>query len=163
MRRSLYNEQQLWLPLISIVPWLAVDPTNDVVDDPVLEPYFNHLAQDRLSEAGVEHLQPSINDEASIEWSENDTLRAHGGLLELSLSALTHTGNAAEKADILNWVFTDWIWDWKYSPEGSQITKTHAKKIPFSFLMCCEASGMDPEVIREYLMQRLKARQTTMH
>ncbi len=136
MRRSfsLYSDRQLWLPLITVVPVARFGPKKAWL--PV---YF-----------------PS-------EWSEDEILRAHGGLLELSLSALTQTGNADEKADVLNWVFTDWVWDWKYNPEGSQITKTHAKKIPFSFLMCCEASGMDPEVIREYLMQRLKARQTTMH
>lgn len=143
MRRSLYNERQLWLPLISMVPWLAPEPIDVVKGD------YN-------SNDFAEKSQPAFNANTRIEWSENDTLRAHGGLLELSLNALTLTGNSAEKADVLNWVFTDWMWDWTYSPEGSRVTKTHAKTIPFSFLMCCEASGMDPEVIREYLVQRLK-------
>ncbi len=79
-----------------------------------------------------------------IEWTKDDIIRLHGHLLEKSLHDLFDLRvSAATRADILEWML---------SPKD--------RSNAFSYLACCRLFGINPEEIRERVLERYRQRHT---
>lgn len=76
----------------------------------------------------------------------------HEACLKENLSFLASVDRkeevAYEKGEILQWIFT-----------VDQLGDVHVRHIPFSFHNCCLASGLDPEELRDRLLQTTLVRQ----
>lgn len=83
-----------------------------------------------------------VDQTEKFEWTDNDIVLMHAGLLEQSLHQLAdnRTGDATRK-DVLAWM---------NAPEEKV-------PLPFSFQLCCLFDGCDPEDVREralWIMRR---------
>lgn len=92
-------------------------------------------------------------DEAVEPWTNDGIARLMGVLLEESLAALAARGNAKQKQEILDWVFEADCFQRLPGQWRARFTNT----VPFSFAFCCKLAGMDPDVIRDFLRQRISA------
>lgn len=78
--------------------------------------------------------------DGTAHWIEDDILRLHGLLLEKSLHDLFDSrASAVTREDILEWIL---------SPRD--------KPNPFSYWACCRLFGLDPEEIRERVLERYR-------
>jgi len=74
-------------------------------------------------------------------WSDDDLVRLHRRLLQKSLRALFDSRVcAATRVEILDWL----------SPRECSNA--------FSYYACCALSGLDPEVIRDRVLERYRRR-----
>lgn len=82
---------------------------------------------------------------------ENFVFESHRACLETHLAYLDSQDQKPkvlrEKGYILQWVFCVDV-----------VNGVHQKKIPFSFLNCCIASGVEPDTLRGHLLQRENVR-----
>ena len=87
----------------------------------------------------------SIADYSEIPtWTEEDIIRLHGYLLEKSLHDLFDLrASAATRAEVLEWLL---------APAG--------RSNAFSFMACCRLFGINPEEIREQVLERYRQRHT---
>lgn len=77
-------------------------------------------------------------------WTEDDIIRLHGYLLEKSLHDLFDLrASAATRAEVLEWLL---------APLG--------RANAFSFLACCRLFGINPEEIREQVLERYRQHHT---
>lgn len=76
----------------------------------------------------------------AIEWTDGDILKLMDGLLVETLSVFNEDKTSMETVkDALNWVMSDDI-------------------LPFSFIVCCRAAGLDYEDVRQgvlYCLERI--------
>lgn len=97
-------------------------------------------------------------DEAVV-WEVDDRLISmlHDAVLEYSLNVLKTKGNVEEKIDVLRWIWSPDTYAWVSREVAGNITYNAVPriKIPFTFQMCCAASGLDYERMREGLAIRL--------
>lgn len=110
------------------------------------------LLTDLAAEAQAATLKSMLDDETSVEWSEEDVVFLHWRLLK-ELDDLSDPGTPLdEKLDTLRWVFTD--------PE--------LEGKPFSFVSCLKVVGcsplsptpyfgaLDAEAIRDWIKSHLR-------
>ena len=77
-------------------------------------------------------------------WTEDDIIRLHGYLLEKSLHDLFDLrASAVTRAEVLEWLL---------APLG--------RSNAFSFLACCRLFGINPEEIREQVLERYRQHHT---
>lgn len=118
---------------------------------------FDHEQEGESAvELKVGAILPSDMDEENDEvlnWTNDGIARLMGVLLEESLSALAARGNAKQKEEILDWVFEADYFQKLPGQWRARFTNT----VPFSFAFCCKLAGMDPDVIRDFLRQRISA------
>ena len=98
---------------------------------------------------------------AAIEsWSDQAVAQLHEAVLHYSLKALQARGNAAEKREILQWIF---------APEPRTLVMRGARGVPteavlpavltpFSFERCCRYCGLCPERLSDALLPVLLER-----
>lgn len=123
---------------------------------------YDHEEEDAGTQgirAGVLSYMDGISNEAESEeervpWTNDGIMRLHGVLLEESLKALAASGNAKQKAEVLDWIFEpDFFADrWE---TGGKVAFT--KDIAFTFAFACKLAGMDPDVLRDGITRRLQA------
>ena len=86
------------------------------------------LFEDLAPEAKTAALQYVFDDEAPVEWSEEDVVLLHWRLLQQLADLGDPNTPLDEKIDTLRWVFTD--------PE--------CESLPFSFVNCLRVVGLSP-------------------
>jgi len=92
------------------------------------------------------------------DWSSALLWNMHRGLFSESMEALKEEGNAEEKMDILEWIFSpNYVEKVGKSNLGRPcLIRRHTSDIPFSFVNCCRAMGIaDHETFRELLVERM--------
>lgn len=107
------------------------------------------LSADEAVAAVEEIAQPTPED-----WSDEAVAQLHEAVLHYSLKALQARGNAAEKREILQWIF---------APQPRTVVVRDAHGVPteavlpqvltpFSFERCCRICGYSPEKVEEELL-----------
>lgn len=101
-----------------------------------------------------EVLQGKFDDEA-IEWTLDEIIRLHSVLLAASLDVLSKRAQAKEKLEVLQWIFTDFVSQEIYDSKTGllQVVSVPTEALPLSFKTCCKLEGMDPEKIRDSLIE----------
>lgn len=98
-------------------------------------------------------------EDEAVDWEVDDRLVStlHDAVLEYSLNVLKTKGNAEEKIDVLRWIWSPDTYAWVSREVDGNITYIAVPriKIPFTFQMCCAASGLDYKRMREGLAIRL--------
>lgn len=99
------------------------------------------------------------NTEERIVWTDQAMLEMHEGVLLYSLQLLRSTGNANEKLEVLNWI-------WSPDVEGfvtrkirgvNQQVPIRADQLPFTFQTCCRLSGYHTDELREGLAWEMRS------
>lgn len=143
--KARYGHLNLTLPLFGINGEVAV--------------LFDNETSDTDSEAGMTAAALSYMDnmastadpvEEVINWTDEEVSRLHSVLLEQSIKALAAKGNANQKKEILDWIFAPDI----YGIDENKFV--YADQIPFSFQLCCKLEGIEPDVIRDFIDERIR-------
>jgi hypothetical protein len=87
-------------------------------------------------------------------WSDEAVAQLHEAVLHYSLRALQARGNAAEKREVLQWIFAPQpravlVRDARGVLTEAALPQVH---IPFSFERCCRICGYSPERVEEELL-----------
>ena len=144
---------------------LARDLTLPLFDDSILRelqrPLFNADAKDvaivfdeEVDDLGA--LTADEIEELDSRWhleSEDTARDLHGILLEQSLRTLAGRGNAAQKLEVLDWVFEPDIYDWALK-DGQRVPIWTAQ-LPLTFLTCCRICRYDPDRIKDELLKSI--------
>ena len=87
-------------------------------------------------------------------WTGDEIYELHYHLLKHSLQALTGSGNAKQKREILEWIFEPDLID-TIIRNGKEV-KVFTKDTMWTFAFCCRLEGCnDPDYIREYVRRLL--------
>ncbi len=112
---------------------------------------------------GDDAVQPALGEEPEDltlpkpAWSSDEVARLHGVLLEESLKALKRKGNAAEKRDVLKWIFAPPVTWVRMEQNGVWETRyIRTDATPFSFAFCCRLENHNPDVYRDAILARLR-------
>jgi len=100
-------------------------------------------------------VQPAEDDSTSdetevIPWSEEAIKTLHEKTLMYSLGVLNSKGNAKEKREILEWIWSpDGHWNITRQLNGREIVGIcRTDEYPFAFQTCCRLVGYDYEALR---------------
>lgn len=95
---------------------------------------------------------------ALAELDHEAIVRYHEGLLRYSLNVLKSKGNAEEKYEVLQWIWSPDIFCWAKRQENGNNTYDPVPRngLPFTFQTCCGLSGLDYERLRDGLSRVLK-------
>ena len=91
-------------------------------------------------------------------WSEQAMLELHEGVLHYSLQLLRSKGNAREKLETLNWIWSDDVRGF-VTKKHRGVTKKipiRADQLPFTFQTCCRLSGYHSDELREGLAWEMR-------
>lgn len=130
----------------------------------------------KLLDRPIGHYQPSDldiqpeNDETSplqvvdekteerIVWTDQAMIDLHEGVLNYSLQLLRSKGNAKEKLEILNWIWSDDVHSFatKKIRGVNQQVPIRADQLPFTFQTCCRLSGYHHDDLRDGLAWEMR-------
>lgn len=109
-----------------------------------------------VSETPLSLKEEQVFDNSKL--SSKDSIKLHESLFFESMEALKARGNAKEKLEILDWIFSPDIIEksGKTHDGRSCLIRRHAYDIPFSFLNCCRAVGIrNPDDYRAGLVEQM--------
>lgn len=137
----------------------SVDPQSIALEVPL----GRHLPSDLDVQAAVEESTVSVPTEVKpdspVEWTDNGIRAIHEAVLTYSLQILHSKGNAGEKKEILEWIWSDDVYCFvtRLVRGVHQQVPIRADQIPFTFQTCCRLSGLDFEELREGLEWELRS------
>lgn len=113
--------------------------------------------QPDTDEIPTTHVVGKKNEER-IEWSDQAMIDMHEGTLNYSLQLLRSRGNAVEKLEVLNWIWSSDVKGFETKLHKGVIQKVpvRADQLPFTFQTCCRLSGYRYEELRTGLAWEMR-------
>lgn len=129
-------------------------------------PLLGHEASDLDVQPEAEPVHESAQlseapgDVQSEDWvlDDHSVAKLHESVLTYSLRVLKTRGNAQEKFEILQWIWSKDIYCWvtRNIDGANREVPIYSRQLPFTFQACCVAYGCNPEALREKLGYILK-------
>jgi len=113
----------------------------------------------------VRHVAPGDHpanaaDSGRVLWTDDAVRRLHVAVLHHALGVLKSKarGNAAEKCEVLRWIWAPAVFCWVIRIRDGVATRVpiYRRQLPFMFETCCAFDGQHPEVLRDLLQDILR-------
>jgi hypothetical protein len=99
-------------------------------------------------------------DAGRVLWTDDAVRRLHVAVLHHALGVLKSKarGNAAEKCEVLRWIWAPAVFCWVTRIRDGVATRVpiYRRQLPFTFETCCAFDGQHPEVLRDLLEDILR-------
>lgn len=147
------NQGFSWINDQSLRRFLDMPLNRHVPSDLDVQPASESDSTDEATLAGLD----------KIEWiddlkSDNAIRLLHEAVLNYSLQLLNSKGNAKEKQEVLNWIWSEDVYAFRTKKFGRKTVTVPIRRdqMPFTFQTCCRLSGCCYDELREGLAWTLR-------